>query len=270
MEPELVLTLLKIAGVFVGLSFIVFWVGLVWWVSQDVTSRTNDKIILAAAVAFATIFGPVGVLLYLIVRPRQTIKESYREMLETEINRKLASMDMAYCPFCGANLERDAHVAHPDQLVMTEIEEQVVYDPQIAEQAMVGRSKTKLPQTRKVVDGGKLLSVRVSRSVVSMTKATAKGLTFLLTPLPAQERTDASDERLSTGDGRRATGDEVKTKTTGDEVKTKNTGDGVDVVVEENGGGGKQVEFAQKSRPVTKKKAASKSASRSGARRGKK
>lgn len=118
MDTEVLFNILKIVGLFIGLSFIVFWVGLVWWVSQDVLTRTNDKIIIAAAVAMTAILGPVGVMLYLIIRPKQTMKESYGEMMEHEMMLRAAASticpmcehmtqeDFVNCPYCGTVLKK--------------------------------------------------------------------------------------------------------------------------------------------------------------------
>ena len=99
------MTLLKIMGLFVGISFMVFWVGLVWWVSQDVLTRTGDKIIVAAAVAVTAILGPVGALLYLVIRPKQTIKETTVEMMEREM--LLHASSATICPTCGRMAQDD-------------------------------------------------------------------------------------------------------------------------------------------------------------------
>jgi RNA polymerase subunit RPABC4/transcription elongation factor Spt4 len=118
MTPDVLLTILKIAGVFVAVSFVVFWVGLVWWVSQDVLTRTKDKIIVSAAVGLTAILGPVGILIYLVVRPRQTLKERYGEMMEQEMLlqasaiticptcQRIAQNDFVACPHCGTTLKK--------------------------------------------------------------------------------------------------------------------------------------------------------------------
>lgn len=118
LDTEVLFNILKIAALFIGLSFIVFWVGLVWWVSQDVLTRTSDKIIVAAAVAMTAILGPVGVMFYLIIRPKQTMKESYGEMMEHEMMLRAAASticpmcehmtqeDFVNCPYCGTVLKK--------------------------------------------------------------------------------------------------------------------------------------------------------------------
>ena len=118
LDTDVLFNILKIAALFIGLSFIVFWVGLVWWVSQDVLTRTSDKIIVAAAVAMTAILGPVGVMFYLIIRPKQTMKESYGEMMEHEMMLRAAASticpmcehmtqeDFVNCPYCGTVLKK--------------------------------------------------------------------------------------------------------------------------------------------------------------------
>ena len=118
MSPDVMLTILKIAAVFIAVSFVVFWVGLVWWVSQDVLTRTNDKIIVSAAVALTAILGPVGILIYLVVRPRQTLKERVGELMEREMMlqasaiticptcERVAQDNFLACPHCGTTLKK--------------------------------------------------------------------------------------------------------------------------------------------------------------------
>jgi RNA polymerase subunit RPABC4/transcription elongation factor Spt4 len=118
LDTEVLFNILKVAALFIGLSFIVFWVGLVWWVSQDIVTRTSDKIIIAAAVAMTAILGPVGVMFYLIIRPKQTMKESYGEMMEHEMMLRAAASticpmcehmtqeDFVNCPYCGTVLKK--------------------------------------------------------------------------------------------------------------------------------------------------------------------
>jgi RNA polymerase subunit RPABC4/transcription elongation factor Spt4 len=118
MSPEVMLTIIKIAAVFVAVSFVVFWVGLVWWVSQDALTRTKDKIIISAAVGLTAILGPVGTLIYLVVRPRQTLKERLGEMMEQEMMlqasaiticptcERMAQDDFLACPHCGTVLKK--------------------------------------------------------------------------------------------------------------------------------------------------------------------
>lgn len=118
MTPDALMTVLKIAGIFVLVSFIVFWVGLVFWVAQDILARTRDKIIISAAVALTAILGPVGILIYLVVRPRQTLKERFGEMMEREMMlqasaitvcptcERVAHDDFVACPYCGTVLKK--------------------------------------------------------------------------------------------------------------------------------------------------------------------
>lgn len=117
-DSEALFNILRIAAIFIGVSFLVFWVGLVWWVSQDILTRTSDKIIVAAAVAMTAILGPVGVMMYLIIRPKQTLKESYGEMMEHEMMLRAAATticpmcehmtqeDFVNCPYCGTVLKK--------------------------------------------------------------------------------------------------------------------------------------------------------------------
>jgi RNA polymerase subunit RPABC4/transcription elongation factor Spt4 len=103
--------------IFLIVSFMIAWVGIVWWVSQDVLARSRDKLIIAASVALAAIFGPVGALMYLVIRPKRTIQEAQVEHMEREMMlhasstivcpacNRMAQEDFLACPHCGTALK---------------------------------------------------------------------------------------------------------------------------------------------------------------------
>ena len=109
---ELVLTVLAAFAV-------AFWLGLAVWTFRDIRARTRDPIAILLATALALAFGPVGVLLYLLLRPKETLAEQYDRALEEEallreieeLNlcpgcRRPTKEDWQVCPYCHTPLRR--------------------------------------------------------------------------------------------------------------------------------------------------------------------
>jgi RNA polymerase subunit RPABC4/transcription elongation factor Spt4 len=99
--------------------FVIFWVSTVVWTFRDIRSRTQDFLSQILATVLAAVFPIAGLLIYMILRPRQTLAEIYERQLEEE--SLLAEMterqtcgnchariepDFQVCPSCGQKLKR--------------------------------------------------------------------------------------------------------------------------------------------------------------------
>jgi RNA polymerase subunit RPABC4/transcription elongation factor Spt4 len=99
--------------------FVLFWVSTVVWTFRDIRSRTQDFLSQILATVLAAVFPIAGLLIYMILRPRQTLAEIYERQLEEE--SLLAEMterqtcnncharvepDFQACPSCGQKLKR--------------------------------------------------------------------------------------------------------------------------------------------------------------------
>src|SRR5204863_7301274 len=97
----------------------VFWLSLIIWTFRDIRSRTQDFLSQILATVLVAIFFVGGLFIYLILRPRQTLAETYERQLEEE--SLLAEMterqtcnncharvesDFQICPTCGQKLKR--------------------------------------------------------------------------------------------------------------------------------------------------------------------
>ncbi len=111
----------------VGLTWIVaiiggllaaFWVGLIIWTWRDIRSRSADIFAAILAALLVAVFNVVGLLIYLLVRPKFTLAEQYDRALEEEILlRELEQSptcpncgrpvqpDWQYCPYCETELK---------------------------------------------------------------------------------------------------------------------------------------------------------------------
>lgn len=91
----------------VGVAYVaVLWLAAGVWVYRDVKARTNDGASQAIAVILVILFNLPGLLLYLILRPQETLAETYERSLEADaLVHELE--DQRLCPSCRRRVEED-------------------------------------------------------------------------------------------------------------------------------------------------------------------
>lgn len=82
--PGLVITILKIVLAFAGAFSVALWLSLIVWTFRDARSRSRDAFAILLATLMTVIFGPLGLLLYFLLRPQVTLAELYERSLEEE------------------------------------------------------------------------------------------------------------------------------------------------------------------------------------------
>lgn len=98
------------------------WIGLVFWTFNDIRARSQNIVTQLLATVLVLAAGPLGLLLYYILRPQQTLVEAYEHSLEEETllqeieNRQLCPNcneriqdDFLVCPSCLTRLRRQCH-----------------------------------------------------------------------------------------------------------------------------------------------------------------
>ncbi len=106
-------------------TLVAFWVGMVLWTFRDIRARTRDVFAWVLASLLVLVAGPVGILLYLLLRPRQTLTEVYDRQLEEEALLRdiqtrrachncqtVTEPDWLVCPHCRAELRRSCQTCH--------------------------------------------------------------------------------------------------------------------------------------------------------------
>lgn len=89
-----------------GAFLVALWLSLIFWTYRDIRSRTEDRLIQALAAALTALMGPFGLLVYLVMRPLQTIDQAYQQTLEEEA--LLAEIEeQNLCPGCSGRTESD-------------------------------------------------------------------------------------------------------------------------------------------------------------------
>lgn len=87
MLAELSNTIATLIGIFVallGAFLFAFWVAMGIWTFNDIRSRTRDWLAIILASLLVVIFPLVGLVLYMMVRPRETLADVFDRALEEE------------------------------------------------------------------------------------------------------------------------------------------------------------------------------------------
>ena len=68
-----------------GVAFLAaFWLSLIFWTSRDSRARMKDSRLRVLAILVVIVLFIPGVLIYLLLRPQQTLEDAYLRTLEEE------------------------------------------------------------------------------------------------------------------------------------------------------------------------------------------
>lgn len=94
-------------GTAFGAAFIAaLWLSLVLWTYRDIRSRARDPLSRVLAVLVVAVLFLPGVLVYLILRPAQTLEAEYQQTLEEEALLQTIE-EVPVCPGCSRHIEPD-------------------------------------------------------------------------------------------------------------------------------------------------------------------
>jgi RNA polymerase subunit RPABC4/transcription elongation factor Spt4 len=90
-----------------GAAFLAaLWLSLIVWTYRDIRNRVRDPLVrILATLLVAVLFLP-GIVVYLILRPQQTMEDEYQHMLEEEALLQ-AIEERSACPGCGRHTRED-------------------------------------------------------------------------------------------------------------------------------------------------------------------
>ena len=103
MSPELINSIATVVGVIVavfGAFLFAFWIAMGIWTFNDIRSRSRDWLAILLACVLVLVFPIVGWILYLMIRPKETLAEVYDRALEEEALLREIEETLA-CPSCG-------------------------------------------------------------------------------------------------------------------------------------------------------------------------
>lgn len=103
-NPSSMSNFLLIAAAWGGAFLTALWLGLLIWTYRDIRARTQDPLIRILAVLVVAVLFLPGIVIYLILRPPQSLEEEYQYMLEEEA--LLQSIEEhPVCPGCARHVE---------------------------------------------------------------------------------------------------------------------------------------------------------------------
>jgi RNA polymerase subunit RPABC4/transcription elongation factor Spt4 len=115
---------------FLGAFVVALWISLVIWAFRDMRARSRDAFAQLLAAVMIFVLGPVGAILYLLLRPRETLAEKYERSLEEEAllqdieGRQVCpgckqpiESDYVLCPICHTRLRQPC--VHCERLIHT-------------------------------------------------------------------------------------------------------------------------------------------------------
>ena len=101
--------LFTILTAFFGAFLAALWLSLIVWTLRDIRSRSPDRLVHVLAAVMVGILNLFGLVIYMILRPPQTLDEQYQATLEEEA--LLAEVEgHSRCPGCSAVIEPDWQV----------------------------------------------------------------------------------------------------------------------------------------------------------------
>ncbi len=106
MVPERILDILLIVIAFAGAFLAALWLSLVIWTFRDIRSRTRDIFAQILAALVVAILNVPGLLIYFMLRPRETLAEAYERSLEEEALLQ-GIEETEECPGCGGRVQSE-------------------------------------------------------------------------------------------------------------------------------------------------------------------
>jgi len=100
-------TILLAIVAFVSAFIVAFWMSLVIWTFRDMRCRSRDIFAQLLASLVVLIFGPLGLLIYLILRPQEALAEAYARTLEEEALLQDIAEEEPVCPECKHRIEAE-------------------------------------------------------------------------------------------------------------------------------------------------------------------
>ncbi len=98
--------ILQLLVAFFGAYVLAVWISLIVWTFRDVRSRTRDLFAQLLSVLLVVIFNVPGMLLYFLLRPRETLAEGYeRELSEEALLQDIEEKQA--CPVCHQRIQND-------------------------------------------------------------------------------------------------------------------------------------------------------------------
>lgn len=110
---------LEIGALIAGALLAAFWMSMIVWTFSDIRSRSRDIFFQLLSALLVLLLGPIGLLLYFVLRPRETLAGAYARTLEEEALlqdieerrvcpncKRRVGPDFMFCPHCHTRLKK--------------------------------------------------------------------------------------------------------------------------------------------------------------------
>jgi len=91
---------------FLGAFIAALWLALIIWTFRDMRSRSRDIFAQILAAMVVAVLNLPGVLIYIMLRPKETLAEAYERSLEEEALLQ-GIEDVERCPGCGSRVRAE-------------------------------------------------------------------------------------------------------------------------------------------------------------------
>ena len=92
--------------VIVGVLIAVFWLSMVMWAYRDMRARSRDPLAHILVAILVALLNVPGLIIYVMLRPRETLSEAYERTLEEEALLQEIE-EKPTCPSCGQRAQHD-------------------------------------------------------------------------------------------------------------------------------------------------------------------
>ncbi len=93
----------------IGAVSAAMWLGLILWTWRDMRQRSRDPLAQIAAALMVAVLGIFGIIIYVMLRPQETLAEAYERSLEEEALLQNIE-EKPVCPGCGRPIKDDWQV----------------------------------------------------------------------------------------------------------------------------------------------------------------
>lgn len=125
MDEALIARIFQLFLALAGAYLLALWFALVVWTYRDITSRSTNAFTQIFSTLVVVLFFVPGAIIYLILRPRETLDEAFQRSMEEEYLlqdlddyplcpacRRAVRDDFVFCPHCSSELRRACTTCH--------------------------------------------------------------------------------------------------------------------------------------------------------------
>ena len=109
LDRDTVNNILLFAITAIGAVSAAMWLGLILWTWRDMRQRSRDSLAQIAAALMVAVLGIFGIIIYVMLRPQETLSEAYERSLEEEALLQNIE-EKPVCPGCGRPIKDDWQV----------------------------------------------------------------------------------------------------------------------------------------------------------------